>query len=185
MLGRYEMTHADKTLGVYITMDDNEETKIKHLTALSEDFDHQLRTAKCEKNASMHTLQYSLMKTFEYPMAVTQLDEDTWTNILCLTLTAALYKAGMPMNFPIDVLFDPALFQGYQLQHPFFTQEISHITTLLQESVRNFQTGQLLRLTAEYLTRPTSHLHPMLLIVGTNPSGSLDPSTPSQSVGPS
>ena len=55
------------------------------------------------------------------------------------------------MHFPRDVLFDPTLFQGYQLQHPFFAQEISHITTLLQESARNSQTGQLLRLTAKCL----------------------------------
>ena len=33
--------------------------------------------------------------------------------------------------------------------HPFFLQEISHISTHLQESVRNSQTGSLLRLTAE------------------------------------
>ena len=84
-------------------------------------------------------------------MTVTQLDEGTWSKILTPTLTAALHKAGMSMHFPRDVLFDPALFQGYQLQHPFFTQEISHITTLLQESVRNSQTGQLLRLTAKCL----------------------------------
>ena len=43
----------------------------------------------------------------------------------------------------------PALFQGYQLQDLYYTQETNHITTLLQESVRKSQTGQLLRLTAE------------------------------------
>ena len=84
-------------------------------------------------------------------MVATQLDEATWTGILQPTLQSALHKAGMSMNFPRDVLFGPSLFQGYQLQHPFFTQEISHITTLLQESVWNSQTSQLLRLTAECL----------------------------------
>ena len=150
-LKRHEISHADKTLGVFIAMDGNEEAEIEHLKKLSEKFGHQLRTAKCEKNASMYTLQYSLMKTFEYPMVATQLDEGTWTAILRPTLQSALQKAGMSMNFPRDVLFGPALFQGYQLQHPYYTQEISHITTLLQESVRNSQTGKLLRLTAECL----------------------------------
>ena len=140
-----------KTLGVYIAMDGNEEAEIEHLTTLSEKFGHQLRTAKCEKNVSMYTLQYSLMKAFEYPMAATQLDESMWTAILCPTLQAALRKAGISMNFPRGVLFAPALFQGHQLQHPYFTQGISHITTLLQEYIRNSQTGQLLRLTVECL----------------------------------
>ena len=52
-------------------MDGIEEAEIEYLTTLSEKFGHQLRTAKCEKKVSMYTLQYSLMKTFEYPMVVT------------------------------------------------------------------------------------------------------------------
>ena len=100
------------------------------------------------------------MITFEYPMTVTQLDEGIWSNILRPTLTAALNKIGMSMNFPTDVLFG-----GYQLQHPFFTQEISHIMTLLQESVWNSQTGQLLRLTAECLRLELG----ILLTLGTTP----------------
>ena len=74
-------------------MDGNEDAEIKYLTVLSEKFINQLRTAKCEKNASIYTLQYSLMKIFEYPMIVTQLDEGTWSKILSPTLTAALHKA--------------------------------------------------------------------------------------------
>ena len=89
------------------------------------------------------------MKTLEYPMVVTQLDESTWNRILAPALTPALHKAGMSMNFPKAILFGPELFQGFQLMHPFFLQEISHITTHLQESVRGSQTGELLRLTAE------------------------------------
>ena len=72
-LVRYEASHADKTLGVYIAMDGNEDAEIKPLTELSKKFSNQLRTAKCAKNSSMYILQYSLMKTFEYPMTVTQL----------------------------------------------------------------------------------------------------------------
>ena len=78
-----------KTLGVYIAMDGNEEAEIEHLTTLSEKFGPQLRTAKCEKNAFMYTLQYSLMKTFEYPMVATQLDKRKWTAILRPTLQEA------------------------------------------------------------------------------------------------
>ena len=57
-LVRYEASHADKTLGVYIAVDGNEDAEIKHLRGLSQKFSNQLRTPKCEKNASMYTLQY-------------------------------------------------------------------------------------------------------------------------------
>ena len=117
-------------------MDGNEEAEIEHLATLSEKFGHQLRTAKCEK------------------MVATQLvpDESTGmvTAVLGPTLQAALHtKAGTSMNFPRGVLFGPALFQGYRLQHPCCIQEISHGTTLFQESVGNSKTDQLPRLTAE------------------------------------
>ena len=46
-------------------------------------------------------------------MVVTQLDESTWSKILHKILTPALHKAGMSMNFPMDVLFGPDLFQGF------------------------------------------------------------------------
>ena len=98
-------------------------------------------------------------------MTVTQLDEGTWSKILSPTLTAAFDKAGMSMIFPRDVLFGPVLFRGYQLQHLLFAQEISNIMTLLQESVRNSQTGQLLRLTAECLRLELG----ILLTLGTTP----------------
>ena len=53
-LKRYEVSHADKTLAVFIAMDGNEEAEIEHLKKMSESFCHQLRTVKCEKNASMY-----------------------------------------------------------------------------------------------------------------------------------
>ena len=93
-LPRFEVSHADKTLGVFLSMDGNEEAKIYYLTKLSRDFGNQLRTSKCDKNAAIYTLQFSFMKTLEYPMAVTQLDESTCNRILAPALTPALHKAG-------------------------------------------------------------------------------------------
>jgi len=76
-LQRYEVSYADKTLGVHIAMDGNKDAEIVYLTKVSATFGQQLRTAKCEKNAAIYALQFSLMKPLEYPMVVTQLDEAT------------------------------------------------------------------------------------------------------------
>jgi len=81
-LQRYEVSYADKTLGVHIAMDGNKDAEIVYLTKVSATFGQQLRTAKCEKNAAIYALQFSLMKPLEYPMVVTQLDEATWSKIL-------------------------------------------------------------------------------------------------------
>ena len=45
--------------------------------------------------------------------------------------------------------FGPEKFQGLNVYHPYFLQEIIHIQTLFQESLRNSQTGRLLRANAE------------------------------------
>jgi len=115
----YEVSHADKALGVYNAMDGNKEREMEHLTAPSEHFGPQLRAAKRGKNAALHALHFSPRKTFEYPMVVTRIYEETRSSILKPTLSPALYKAGMSMKFPRNVLFGPDLFQGFQLQHPF------------------------------------------------------------------
>jgi len=64
-LQRYEVSHADKTLGVFIAMDGNKDTEIAYLTKVSATFGQQVRTTKCEKNAAIYALQFSLMKTLE------------------------------------------------------------------------------------------------------------------------
>ena len=48
-LPRFEVSHADKTLGVFLSMDDNKEAEIEYLTKLSRDFGNQLRASKCDK----------------------------------------------------------------------------------------------------------------------------------------
>ena len=55
----------------------------------------------------------------------------------------------MAKNFPRSVLFGPGKFQGLNVYHPYFLQEIIHIQTLFQESLRNSQTGRLLRANTE------------------------------------
>ena len=155
----------------------NEEAEIAYLIKLSQDFGNKLNTSKCEKRAGMYTLQLSFMKTLEYPMVVTHLDENTCNLILSTSLTPALHKVGMSMNFPKAVLFGPELFQGFQLMYSFFLQEISHITTHLQESVCGSQTGNCsglqlnvfawkLGFNFSWVLSPSILIAPMCLIVG-------------------
>ena len=82
-------------------------------------------------------------------MPVTQFSEKQWNTIVAPALEPSLQKAGMAKNFPRDVFYVPDLYQGFQVMHPYFNQEICHIVTLLQESVSSSQTGKLLRGTAE------------------------------------
>ena len=147
-LCRQEVHYAEKTLDVCIFMDWNEEAEMTRLKAHVKLFADQIRTAKCSKNAALYTYNASFMKTMEYAMPVTQFSEVDWNKIVAPVLEPSLQKAGMAATFPRSVLYSPDLYQGFQVMHPYFNEDICHIMTHFQESVNLSQTGQLLRSTA-------------------------------------
>ena len=60
-----------------------------------------------------------------------------------------LQKAEMASNFPNQALYGSQSYDGYLFQHPYTNQGIEKITTLIQETVDNTQTGGLILATAE------------------------------------
>jgi hypothetical protein len=82
-------------------------------------------------------------------MIATQFTETEWNKIIQPALQATLNSAGMAKLFPRKVLYGPELYQGMDMKHPFFLQEISHIMTHVQEAVCQSQTGQMIQMTAE------------------------------------
>ena len=150
-LRRFDVDYADKTLGVFISMDGNEQAEYDHLLSTSRTFALQLKAAKCSKNQALYTFSASFMKSIEYAMPVTQFSETEWHKILAPALKPTLQRSGISSSAPRAALFGPALYQGFDIMHPYFNQEICHIMTLVQESVCSSQTGLLLRLSAEAL----------------------------------
>ena len=60
-------------------------------------------------------------------------------------------SAGMVRNMPhtIFYFYGPEKYQGLNVYHPYFLQEITHVMILIQESVSQSQTGIILRACAE------------------------------------
>ena len=85
-------------------------------------------------------------------MLVTTLSYKTWSSLISPVINALLPKAGFSSKYPREVLFGPKEYQGIGLPHPWYTQELLHIATLITELTNGTQTGQLLRATAEQLT---------------------------------
>jgi len=148
-LQRHEVDYAEKTLGVFVSMDGNENAEKNYLREQSITFAEQMKTSKANKNACMYTYTASFMKTMEYPMAVTQFLEAEWTRIVAPALQNSLQKGGMSKTFTRAVFYGPDHYQGFNVMHPYFNQEITHITTHVQESVNGSQTGKLLQGSAE------------------------------------
>jgi len=150
-LTRYEPSHAEKTLGVYISMDGNEEEEIKYLTQKCIQFGAKMKASTCTKNEAIYAFTTSLLSSLEYALPVTNLTESQWEKILSPALIPSLHKAGVSKSISRASLYGPAKFQGFNIQHPYYTQQIKHVTTLLQEVHSNTQTGMILLATAEQL----------------------------------
>ena len=77
-LRRFPPSHAVKTLGVYISMDGNEQAEINFLKQECIDFGARMRSASCTKNEALYSFNTSLLPKLEYAMPVTDISESQW-----------------------------------------------------------------------------------------------------------
>lgn len=150
-LRRFEVNHAELTLGVYLAMDGNENAQIQYMRSKVREFAESIRVHKTTKNDAWYALERSFFKTIEYPLTTTTIPYKTWSSIMSPAINALLPKAGISSKFPRAVLYGPTSYQGLGLQHPWYTQEITHLATLLTELSNATQTGHLLTTTIEQL----------------------------------
>ena len=97
-LQQYEPAHADKTLGVHISMDGNEKAEIEYLTQKCIIFGTKMKAASCTKNEALYTFTDSLLPALEYALPVTNVSESQWDKILAPALVPSLHKAGVSKN---------------------------------------------------------------------------------------
>jgi hypothetical protein len=133
---------AKETLGVMQAMNGNNKEEIRHLWAKAEEFADSLRTGFLKKNNAWYALTSTIMKTMEYPMAVTTIKEHEWNYIVAPILQAGLPRSGIERNFPRDVLFGPSCLQGFGILHPWYHQEIVHLLVCLKQSTIGGITGR-------------------------------------------
>ena len=70
-------------------------------------------------------------------MPVTQFSSIEWNRIVSPALIPSLKKSGATKPFPHAILYSPDLYQGFQVMHLYYNQEICHIMTHLQESAND------------------------------------------------
>ena len=74
------------------------------------------------------------MKTLEYPMTATTINETDWEHIMVPLLKVGLPRAGMSQKFPHDILFGPTTVQGFGVFHPWYHQQLMHLSTILEHT---------------------------------------------------
>jgi hypothetical protein len=151
ILSRHNADVAKETLGVWLAMDGNNREEIVALRQKAEEWADNIRTGFLDRNDAWYALNFTIMKSLEYPMMATTMSKQEWNFILRPILLSGLPKCGVARTFPREVVHGPLEFQGLNVYHPHTLQGIVHIQTCLQQGVRQSITGDLLRASIEQL----------------------------------
>ena len=151
ILQRHEPSVGQETLGVMQAMDGNNVAEIAHLHKKAAAFADSMRTGYLSKNDAWFALTATIMKTMEYPMATTTMDEKEWNSIMTPILLSGLPRAGLDRKFPHAILYGPACLQGFGIIHPWYHQEITHLLVCLKQTQLGGITGSLISASLEQL----------------------------------
>jgi hypothetical protein len=145
-LRRFEPAESNVTLGIHLAMDGNQVGERNYLRQEAVDFADRYRTAPgVSANDAWEGLLTTIMATFKYPAAATQLTEQDWEFICAPVFQAGLPKAGFSRMFPRTVIFAPKLYQGLGILHPFHYQELEHLAVILYHCTHRTLTGDLIQ----------------------------------------
>jgi hypothetical protein len=84
-------------------------------------------------------------------MVATTITEKEWDFIMRPLRESGLPKVELSRKFPSKVLYGPKIYQGLGIMHPYYNQELSHISPCLYEGERPTITGELIRASLEQL----------------------------------
>jgi len=120
---------------------ENHKAHEDQLITKAKEWAEKLRPHLLHKYDVLPLIRSTIMKKLEYPMALTTLDAQQWTDIMSPVLQVCLPKAGVCRNFPRAVVFAPLNYQGLGIPHPFGCQVFKHIEMLLRHMSNRTKTG--------------------------------------------
>jgi hypothetical protein len=132
-------------------MDGNNIAEIAKLLGKSKEFSECIQTGSMNHPDAWYALNFTIMKTLKYSMVATTLTEAEWNKVMSPLLAAALPASGITKKYPFVMVYSPLKFQGLGIIHPFYCQEIAHISSILHESSMPSITGDLFCINMEQL----------------------------------
>ena len=150
-LTRYDVDHAEETLGVYLAMDGNNKAECAALRKKANNYADCIRTGFLSRDDAVVALHLTIMKSLEYPLAAITMTKAQWDHVMSPLLQAALPRMGYVRSFPHDIVYAPKELLGLGIMHPWFNQELTHLEICLQEGTAKTIIGDLLRASSEQM----------------------------------
>ena len=144
ILTRLRPDQTEKTLGVMMSPKFNEKDQREALTKKASDWASTVKNGSLLPYDVFPLIRTTIMKSLEYPMALTHLSKVQWEKIMSPILRIALPKARVCRNFPREVVYGPIKYQGLGIPHPSGLQLTHHLDMLLRHPVNHTSTSRFL-----------------------------------------
>ena len=142
---------AKEMLGIYIAPDGNQHTQFKIMREKSSTWAQYMAQGTLTTEVSWNTLNTTIIKSLEYPLAATTFTDDELTSIIAPALQSGLPSSGICRSFPRAILYGSLSAQGLGLHNLYHTQNIRHIKDIVDQTWKNTPSAKLLRANMELL----------------------------------
>lgn len=146
-LTRYELDHAEETLGLWIAPNGNQQQQKDVLHKKIARWGDKIRTKQLGPSDVYLSFQSRFSSALNYPLVATNLTKADCKSLMKPLLDWALPAMHIPRTFPSTLLFAPKEYLGYSLPNLWMEQNFLKIGALLQYGPRPAPdiTGLLLR----------------------------------------
>jgi Reverse transcriptase (RNA-dependent DNA polymerase) len=161
---RLEPSQAERTLGVRLAPDGNNETEKEYLYSVANEWSLNARSGRLDHRSAWFNLTTVILAKLRYPLPVTTLTEAECDYIMSPILKWGLPACHVCRNFDRTMVYAPTKFQGLGIPNLYTLQGIGKVRYLVDHlNSPNDITGQLLRASAECLRLELGVSGPLLL----------------------
>lgn len=143
---------AEETLGVYLAGDGNNKQQIGKLLKKSQVFAQCVKTGRISKYDMNAALRTTVLKTLQYPILATNINENNWNRIMSPAVRSAIPQMGYIRTLPKEIVYGPSCLGGLEIRNLWHLQHIQQIQYVLEEVNHDSIVKNLIITSAEQFT---------------------------------
>ena len=134
LIERLDVFEARETLGIWSRPDGSMKDEVAALKAKALKWADAVKTKRINPTEAWYSVNHTIMKTIEYPLAATSISKQDMQDIMRPILQAALPKARIQKRFPRKLVFGTLGTEGFGVNDPSTSQLIDHLHSIIKHS---------------------------------------------------
>ena len=140
---RQEAHQSNEALGIQVCPNGSMDAELAYLKSKVSVWCDAVRTKKLYAHEAWYCLNSTIMNTLEYPLTATSFSKSQLDKLMRPLLRAALPLCGIQRRMPRALVYGTLRSQGLTLRHPYHTQLIRHLHSLMIHGWRQTPTRDL------------------------------------------